>query len=94
MSRPLEYPQVLACLTEFIKNEILQDPNEALDEAVPLLELGILDSLAMVNTIAFIEREFKVRIPQDWVLPRNFDNLRHLSEMVLSLRGKEQARAA
>lgn len=94
MSDRFAYQDILGKLTEFTKTEILHDAEEALDESVPLLELGILDSLAMVSVIKFIEKEFHVQVPQECVMPRNFDNLRHLSEMVLSLVNDQREKAA
>lgn len=79
-------------LKNFIRNEVMHDPSEDLDESTPLLEWGILDSLAMVSMIAFIEKEFHVKVPSEKVIPENFDNLRRIAAMVVSLTESTQDR--
>ncbi|HEX8742753.1 MAG TPA: acyl carrier protein [Thermoleophilaceae bacterium] len=52
----------------------------------PLIELGIIDSLAVFQIAAFVEAEYGVEVPHTAMLPENFDSVRALSRMIVSLR--------
>ena len=40
-----------------------------------LLDAGVIDSAAMIDLIAFIEKGFKISIDEDDMIPENFDSL-------------------
>ena len=67
----------------YIKEELLNNEIEDdLDENEDLLGSGILDSLGMVQLIAFVEKEFKVKVePEDMVI-ENFMTVNHISNFV------------
>ncbi len=46
-----------------------------IDETTSLVESGWLDSFAIVEVVAFLEREYGVRLPDRDVTPRNFETL-------------------
>jgi 2-hydroxymuconate-semialdehyde hydrolase len=62
-------------LRSFIVERLLAGDDEDLDARTPLLELGIIDSMAMVEVIAHIERHFEVLVPHRDVTPDNFQSL-------------------
>ena len=47
----------------------------AIEETTSLVESGWLDSFAIVEVVAFLEREYRVRLPDRDVTPRNFETL-------------------
>ena len=47
-----------------------------------LFELGLIDSMAVVRTIAFCERTFAVVIPDEELLPENFETVRSIAATV------------
>ncbi|HVN90091.1 MAG TPA: phosphopantetheine-binding protein [Candidatus Binataceae bacterium] len=49
----------------------------------PLLELGVFDSSAMVETVVFCEQHFDIEIPSEELKPGSFASIRAISEMVL-----------
>jgi acyl carrier protein len=53
----------------------------------PLIELGIMDSLAVLHIAAFVEEEYGVEVPQTAMLPENFDSVGALSRMIVALVG-------
>jgi acyl carrier protein len=65
---------------------MLHGPASDLDGATPLLEWGIVDSLSIVDLVAFIEDRFAVAVLQDHIKPDNFRNLTALAELVTALR--------
>jgi acyl carrier protein len=40
-----------------------------------LVEKGVIDSMAMMELISFIEQAYHIRIQDDEVMPENFDSL-------------------
>lgn len=49
-----------------------------------LLESGILDSLAIVKLLSFIEEEFDAEVNDADFDPENFENLRSIAKLVIS----------
>ncbi len=47
-----------------------------------LLANGILDSLGVLDVVAFLEQEFAITIVDDDLLPENFETLRRLTSFV------------
>jgi acyl carrier protein len=48
---------------------------------VPLVD-GVIDSLGIVQVIAFLEREFDVLVRDDELVPRNFASVRAIAAFV------------
>ena len=44
-------------------------------ESDSLLEKGVIDSVAMVELVSFIEQTFQIRIHDEELMPENFDSL-------------------
>jgi acyl carrier protein len=59
-------------LTDFIKNEIMRNSNAKLDPDADLLGSGILDSLGILQLVAFIEKTFNISVPDEDVVYDNF----------------------
>jgi acyl carrier protein len=49
-----------------------------------LLGNGILDSLAILDVVAFIEKEFHITISDDELLPENFNSISNMAVFVQS----------
>jgi 2-hydroxymuconate-semialdehyde hydrolase len=81
----METVEIFNELRTFIANELLDGQNSGLDMTTPLLEWGIIDSLAMVSLISFVEKRFQVTVPDEAVRPKNFENLQALTEMLAGL---------
>ena len=54
------------------------DPNES------LVNSGVIDSLAILRLIAFLEEKFGIVVEDDEVVPENFDTVVQIVEMVES----------
>jgi len=67
-----------AILTEYVKNEILRNKNAQLDENEDLLSSGILDSLAILQLVAYIDKTFKIQVPDEDVVYENFKSINTL----------------
>lgn len=66
-------------LVEFIKNEIMRNKNAKLNEDEDLLSAGILDSLAILQLVAFIEDQFGIKVPDEDVVFENFQSINALN---------------
>ena len=63
-------------LKGFIEENLVRDKSSgpvAFNES--LMERGVLDSLGLMNLIAFIEEKVGVRIPDDEVMLENFETI-------------------
>jgi acyl carrier protein len=58
----------------------------ALEVGDLLFELGLIDSMAVVKTVAFCEQTFDVRVPDEELLPENFETIGSIAAMVTRLR--------
>jgi acyl carrier protein len=65
----------LAQLSAFILERVAPRGATGLDESTSLVESGWLDSFAIVELVAFLEREFRVVLRDEDVVPANFETL-------------------
>ncbi len=77
--------QIRSTVKNFILSAFLQgaDPSE-LTLATPLLSGGILDSLAMIRLVVFLEKTYAIEIKSYEITAANFENIALISEFVLS----------
>ncbi len=71
-------------LRTFIEERHL-DGRATLTDESPLLEWGIIDSLAMADLMLFIEQSFAVQVPLEAIIPANFRTLDAIASMLTSL---------
>jgi len=62
-------------IINFLYDESLKDVFKELDYDDSLLELGIIDSVKMLDLIGFIEERFGVQVDDDDLYPENFDSI-------------------
>ena len=65
-------------LTEYIKDEIMRNSKAMLSEDEDLLSSGILDSLAILQLVAFIDETFGIVMPDQDVVYENFNSIKAL----------------
>ena len=71
----------------YIAEEILDgEYSSELDEKTPLLELGVLNSMEITNLISYIQTKYGVRVPNDGIVPDNFQDIRAITQFIESLR--------
>jgi acyl carrier protein len=79
-------------IRDFLLEELLYD--KELDELGPedlLLRDGLLDSIGILQTVTFCEQTFQISIPDEELLPDNFENLRAIGRLVERRIAKEDA---
>ena len=68
-------------IRHFIKEEVVLDSDSSLQDDAPLLE-GILDSLALMQLVAFLEEEFDTEIDDTEVTAENFKTIADIERLV------------
>ena len=48
----------------------------------PLLKNGLIDSLGILEVVAFVEKQFGIIVSDDDLLPENFDSIHSLTKFV------------
>jgi len=74
-------------LLRFIRDELATDPG-AIDENAQLIDEGILDSMALMRLITFLEERAGVRVPDDEVVPDNFQTIASIEALVARLQAR------
>jgi acyl carrier protein len=77
--------QMTVALKEFILSAFLpgEDPS-ALTEQTPLISTGILDSIATLRLVAFLEEQFGVRLEAHEVNVDHLDTVAAITQLVLA----------
>lgn len=70
-------------LERFIIDELMVgDEQTHIDPDESLISSGVVDSLALLRLIDFIEKQFNVTVEDDEVVPSNFESLRIMETFV------------
>lgn len=69
-------------LCQFIKKRFPLKAGEQLTDDLPLLETGVVDSLGILDLVAFIEDEFGVAADDDDLIPENFETIQSMARFV------------
>jgi len=76
-------------LQRFILGEFLPGESEtALRDDTPLRASGILDSLGLIKTVAFVEREFDIEVGVQEAVDANFGTIAQLAAYVTRKRAE------
>jgi acyl carrier protein len=63
-------------INDYISREIVADPAQLpLSNDTPLLEVGILDSLSLLQLVVFLKERFDVTVNEVDLLPENFTSV-------------------
>jgi acyl carrier protein len=66
----------------FILEHFPSSRRRVLDDKDPLLESGVIDSLGVLDLVAFIETEFKVTVDDEELTPENFQSIARIAAYV------------
>jgi acyl carrier protein len=73
-------------LCRFIADRLLQDRDAVVDPEESLLDRGVMDSVGLLNLITFLETQTGIRVPDDAMIPENFDTVVAMEQLVTDLR--------
>ncbi len=71
-------------IERFILDEILMGSRDSIGPDESLLASGVIDSLALLRLIGFIEEHFDVVVEDDEVVPENFESINVMTGLVAS----------
>ena len=77
-------------LSRFIAERLLQDRAAQVDPNESLLDRGVVDSVGLLNLISFLETETGVRVPEDEMIPENFDTVIAMEALVDRLKSNSR----
>lgn len=70
-------------IKKFIANNFLfSDDTTAIDDEQSLMQTGVLDSTGVLELIQFVEETFGIKVPDEDMLPANFDSVRAIASYV------------
>ena len=69
-------------LIAYIMKEFVEDPDQEIDETTPLISSGLIDSLSIISLVAFIDKKFGVKIPDEKGTVENFETITKIIETV------------
>ena len=79
-------------LREFILANFMVDPEtQKFSDTDSLLKKGIIDSMGVMELVAFVQREHSFRVDPEDILPENFDSLDSLESYIRRKTGKAEA---
>jgi acyl carrier protein len=79
-------------IRDFLVEEALYDKQLAdLGPEDMLLEAELLDSISILQTVAFCEQIFEISIPEEELLPDHFENVRAIGHLVERLIADKRA---
>ena len=78
-------PDIKTAVKTFILNEYLpgEDP-AALTDSTPLMTTGILDSIAVLKAVTFLESQFGITIEPHEAVIENLNTLSDIARLVMS----------
>jgi acyl carrier protein len=71
-----KHAKVIEIISRVTGNKVEIDPEES------LFDSGILDSFALTDVIAEVEREFKIKVPDSDLTPRKFNSISRIVSYV------------
>lgn len=75
---------------EYVRNEYIDEDDEdtELGYDTPLISGGIVDSFSMVSLKVFLEKKYKIQIPDARATPEAFDTVNKICVLVREITGK------
>lgn len=83
MTRDNHNLQIEQCIRDFLAGSLLySDAGYAYPDDASFLEEGIIDSLGVIELVAFVQKTFSVTVDQQEVTTANFDSVERLAAFV------------
>ena len=71
-------------IMDYVKNELMRGRDAKLAEDTDLLGTGVLDSLGVLQLVAYIDERLGVQIPDEDVTYENFHSVRAITDYLAS----------
>jgi acyl carrier protein len=79
-------------LAKYIGDVWMGGDASGLTDELPLIELNIIDSVAMFDFVHFLQSEFRVSVPLSQITPQNFASITAIESLVRRLQAAEPVR--
>jgi clorobiocin biosynthesis protein CloN5 len=79
---------VAEVIREFINHEVLAGQGNDLCETTPLLDLGILDSFALIALFSYLSERYGIQLDLSTIVPKNLETIAAIASMVQEARSK------
>lgn len=79
----MQRTEVLTQLKRYFAQDVLDGRDIDLDEATPLLEWGVINSLEIVRLLSFIQVSFAIDLPMHRLTADHFTNLSSIASLVV-----------
>jgi acyl carrier protein len=79
-----------AALLDFLRREVVKDRRRPLDVDTPLVSSGLVDSMSLINVLAFVEDSFGVIIPDEAATAESMNTPRSILSLVRAFEGRSQ----
>jgi acyl carrier protein len=66
-------------IREFIVNNLYYSEDSFIGDEDSFLETGVIDSMGVMELVAFVQKEFGVEVVQKEIVVENFDSIRKLA---------------
>jgi acyl carrier protein len=81
----MDQETIKAAVKNFILNEFLPGEDPAVfTETTPLMTTGILDSIAVLKVVTFLEKQFGITIEPHEAVVENLNSLSDIARLVMS----------
>ena len=85
---PGDREQLRSELRAFIvTNFMLNEEMRRFTDRDSFLKKGVIDSMGVMELLAFVQRSYKIRVEPAEAIPQNFDSLEHLADFILKKMG-------
>jgi len=74
--------QILEAVRGFVSEMDRSTTSRELDESLPLLDHGVLDSLSIYRLVTFLESRFGIQVLDEDLVPDNFVTLSSITQYV------------
>lgn len=78
----------------FIVNQFPLARKRAIGDRDPLLGNGILDSLGILEVVAFVESEFGITVADEELIPESFESIASIARFVDEKRARDRGAQA
>ena len=92
LSNDMHEPNITnSAIRSFILQKFPAARRRAINDNTPLLESGIIDSLGVLEVIAYLERSFSIAVSDDELVPDNFANVDRITLFVQNKQGQNRS---
>lgn len=69
-------------ILEYVIDEYVDEDDDEVGTDTPLISSGIVDSFSMVSLKVFLEKKYKISLPDSEATPEAFDTVDSICELV------------